>query len=107
MKSDAILHIISRSPGEPFRRNAVVNTIQAYNEFVGGICDIVEKNGYLVVFDMQGQYHGRKPNSSIEGTVIYGDMFIAKTTKFGDFGDMPLKDPGVFADVENLFEEVY
>ena len=107
MKSDAILHIISRTPGEPFRRNDVVNTIPAYNEFVGGICDIIEKNGYLVVFDMQGQYHGRKLNAIIDGTMIYGDMFISRTTKFGDFGDMPLSDTGVFDEVRNLFEEVY
>lgn len=107
MKSDAILKIISKTPGEPFRSNTVVNTIQAYNDFVGGICDIIEKNGYLVVFDMQGQYHGRKPNAKIDGTMIYGDMFIARSTKFGDFGDMPLSDPSVSADVENLFEEVY
>ena len=107
MKSDAILKIISRSPGGPFTRNAVVNSIPAYNEFVGGTCDIIEKNGYLVVFDMQGQYHGRKPNAKIDGTKIYGDMFIARTTKFGDFGDMPLSDPAVFDEVRNLFEEVY
>ena len=107
MKSDAILHIISRTPGEPFRRNAVVNSIPTYNDFVGGICDIIEKNGYLVVFDMQGQYHGGKPNASIDGTKIYGDMFIARTTKFGDFGDMPLSDPGVYEEVKNLFEELY
>ena len=107
MKSDAILKIISRSPGEPFRGNAVVNTIPTYNDFVGGICDIIEKNGYLVVYDMQGQYHGRKLNASIDGTKIYGDMFIARSTKFGDFGDIPLSDPGVFGEVENLFNEVY
>ena len=58
MTSDAILKIISKSPGEQFIRNAVVNSIPTYNEFVGGICDIIEKNGYLVVFDMLGQYHG-------------------------------------------------
>lgn len=107
MKSDAILHIISRTPSEPFRRNAIVNSILAYNEFVGGICDIIEKHGYLVVFDMHGQYHGRKPNAEIDGTMIYGDMFIARSTKYGDFGDMPLSDPGVFAEARNLFEEVY
>lgn len=107
MKSDAILKIISRSPGEPFRRNAVVNSIPTYNEFIGGICDIIEKNGYLVVFDMQGHYHGRKLNAIIDGTSIYGDLFIARTTKSGDFGDIPLGDPGIFAEVKNLFEEVY
>ena len=107
MKSDAILKIISRSPGESFRRNTVVNSIPTYNEFVGGICDIIEKDGYLVVFDMQGQYHGRKLNATIDGTKIYGDLFIARTTKYGDFGDMPLSDPSVFAEVKNLFEEVY
>ena len=106
MKSDAILKILSRSPGGPFRRNAVVNNIPAYNDFVGGICDIIEKNGYLVVFDMQGQYHDRKLNAIIDGIKIYGDMFIAKSTKFGDFGDMSLSDPSVFGEVENLFEEV-
>lgn len=107
MKSDAILHIISRSPGEPFRRNAVVNNIQSYNDFVGGICDIIEKNGHLIVFDMSGRYHGRKLNATIDGIDIYGDMFIARSTKFGDFGDEPLSDPGVVAEVENLFWEVY
>ena len=107
MKSDATLKIISKSPGGPFTRNTVVNSISTYNDFVGGICDIIEKNGYLVVFDMQGQYHGGKPNASIEGTKIYGDMFIARSTKFGDFGDMPLTYPGVFDEVRNLFEEVY
>ena len=107
MKSNAILHIISRTPGESFRRNAVVNNIPSYNDFVGGICDIIEKNGYLVVFDMRGHYHGRKQNAKIDGTKIYGDMFIAKSTKFGDFGDVPLSDIVVFADVWNLFEEVY
>ena len=107
MKSDAILKIISRSPGGPFSRNTIVNNIPAYNDFVGGICDIIEKNGYLVVFDMQGQYHGRKLNAKIDGIKIYGDMFIARTTKYGDFGDMPLSDNGVFEEVWNLFEEVY
>ena len=107
MKSDAILTVISRSPGKPFRRNAVVNTIPTYNEFVGGVCDIIEKNGYLVVFDMQGHYHGRKLNAIIDGKRIYGDMFIARTTKFGDFGDMPLSDASVLEEVRNLFEEVY
>ena len=107
MKSDAVLKIISKTPGEPFRRNMVVNNIPAYNEFVGGVCDIIEKNGYLVVFDMGGQYHGRNPNATIDGTKIYGDMFIARTTKYGDFGDMPLSDPGVFDEVRNLFDEVY
>lgn len=107
MKSDAILKIISRTPGEPFRRSSIVNTIETYNEFVGGICDVIEKNGYLVVFDMHGQYHGRKLNAIIDGTKIYGDMFIARTTKFGDFGDIPLTDPGIFAEARNLFEEVY
>lgn len=107
MKSDAILKIISRTPGEPFRRSSIVNTIETYNEFVGGICDIIEKNGYLVVFDMQGKYHGRNLNAVIDGTQIYGDLFIAKTTKFGDFGDIPAADPGIFAEVGSLFEEVY
>lgn len=107
MKSDAILKIISRSPGEPFRRNAVVNNIPSYNDFVGGICDIIEKNGYLVVFDMRGRYHGKNLNAIIDGTQIYGDLFIARTTKFGDFGDMQVADPGIFAEVQNLFEEVY
>ena len=107
MTSDAILKIISKSPGEQFRRNAVANSIPTYNEFVGGICDIIEKNGYLVVFDMLGQYHGKKLNATIDGTKIYGDMFIARTTKYGDFGNMPLSDLGVFDEVRNLFEEVY
>ena len=107
MKSDATLHIITRIPGEPFRRNIIANTIPAFNEFVGGICEIIEKKGHLVVFDMQGQYHGGRPNALIEGIKIYGDMFIARSTRFGDFGDIPLSDPGVFVKVEDLFEEVY